>query len=53
MNTYARTLFSIAAGFNLAMAAALLLLRNELLPILQLDLVTGTALVFVQITAAS
>jgi hypothetical protein len=52
MNTYARTLFSIAAGFNFAMAASLLFLRNQFLPILQLDAVTGTNLVFVDVAAA-
>jgi hypothetical protein len=52
MNTYARTLFSIAAGFNFAMAASLLFLRNQFLPILQLDAVTGTNLVFIYVAAA-
>ena len=52
MNTYARTLFSIAAGFNFAMAASLLFLRDQLLPIIQLDAVTGTNLVFVYVAAA-
>ena len=52
MNAYGRRLFSIAAGFNFAIAGSLLLLRNQLSPILQLDPVTGTNLAFVQITAA-
>jgi hypothetical protein len=51
MNAYTRMLFSIAAGFNFAMAASLLFLRGQLLPILQLDAVTGTDLVFVYVAA--
>src|SRR5262249_31649876 len=37
MNSYARWLFGIAAGFNFAVAAGLLLLRPWLSPALRLD----------------
>src|SRR5215469_11732220 len=52
MNGYARALFTTAAEFNIAMAASLLFMRDQLLPMLQLDAVTGTNLVFVYVAAA-
>jgi hypothetical protein len=52
MDTYARTLFSIAAAFNFAVAAGLLFLRSTFVSLLRLDPVLGTNLVFLYVTAA-
>jgi len=52
MNQYARALFTVASAFNFAIAAGLVLLRAQLLPMLQLDAVTGTNLALLYIAAA-
>jgi hypothetical protein len=50
-DSYARTLFGVAAFFNFAVAAALLFLRPSFASLVALDPVAGTNLVFVYMTA--
>jgi hypothetical protein len=45
-------LFTVAAAFNFAMAAALAFFSGELLPIPRLDPITGTSLALLYVTAA-
>lgn len=52
MDTYARKLFLIAAGFNFAVAAALWFLRDQMAAILDLDPITGTNVAFIYFAAA-
>jgi len=52
MDAYARKLFSIAAGFNFAVAAGLWLLRDQMGAILDLDAITGTNVAFTYFAAA-
>ena len=47
-----RILFSIAAAFNFAVAAGLLFLQRELLPMLGLEAVEGANVVLLYVTAA-
>jgi hypothetical protein len=50
-HTAARWLFGTAAIFNLSVAAALLLLRSWLMPILNLDPIEGSNAVMLNLTA--
>jgi hypothetical protein len=50
MNTCARWLFGMAGLFNIAVGAALVFARTWLMPMLQLDPITGTNLVFANLT---
>ena len=50
MQAYARKLFGTAALFNCAVAAGLIALRQPLLPLLRLDPVEGSNVVFADIS---
>jgi len=52
MSTYAHLLFGIAGVANLVVAASLLFLRSQIGPLLGLDPVSGTNLVFLYISAS-
>ena len=51
MQIYARRLFSIAALFNFGVAGGLLFLQPWLIPLLQLDPITGTNAALVKVLA--
>ena len=51
MDSYARKLFGTAALFNFSVALGLLFLRPQLAPLIRLDPVAGTNLVFLYVAA--
>jgi hypothetical protein len=53
MRPFARVLFSVAALFNFAVAAALWFRPSQFMTLLQLDPVTGTNIVLVKIAAGA